>query len=492
MQRPLFVIHDPDGADAVRALAADWQHVDITIRALPVPDAAPAPHTVEGRAARLVQTILQAQPAGPYRLAGWQQGSLVAYETAMQLIGRDQVVEFMGVVGPRVRPGEYLPHPSSLAVELFAPAEDAAAARSDDAGLAWQDLLAAPQLRRVAVGAAQGARQAGSPALARALAAAVTQAAGRVHEVPELQYWAGLTIQTGQRGHSPLFCIPGAGDSVTGFAGLAAALGRVWPVHGLQPRGMEGQLIPHATVQAAAQNYLRAIETLQPHGPIHLLGHSFGGWVAYEIATRLSAARRPPASLTLVDSEAPGLGGVVGGEHTPLGVVLQYIESLELVAQQTLGIDRPALEAAGAAQRLQMVHAGMVRVGLIPARSRPETLKGGLRTFATTLRTDYLPQRPYHGAIRLVIVADHSADGPTNEQRNQTKTSGWRQFAPQLSCWKGPGNHMTILKPPHVAELARWWHAGLPDSDGWISRLENSLQGPLRGGQGNPVPVSQF
>jgi thioesterase domain-containing protein len=484
MQRPFFVLHDTEGADAVRALAAQWQHTDIALHPLPLQDIAPRPATLEGLAARAVQAMLHVQPTGPYRLAGWQQGSLAAYEAAVQLVGHDQVVEFIGLVGPRVRTGDYVPQPSSsLAVELFTGTGDTVAGAGT---AAWQDLLPPPQLRRVTVAGLPPGGGTVAPELTRALAAALTQAAGRVHELPELQYWAGLTIQTGQRGHSPLFCIPGAGDSVTGFASLAAALGRNWPVHGLQPRGMEGQMIPHATVEAAAQNYLRTIEALQPQGPIHLLGHSFGGWVAYEVATRLCAARRPPASLTLVDSEAPGQGGVVGGEHTPLGVVLQYIESLELVAGQPLGIDRAALQAAGAAQRLQMVHAGMVRVGLIPARSRPETLKGGLRTFATTLRTDYQPQRPYRGPLRLVIVADHPTDVQAHEQHNQAKVAGWRELAPQLSCWTGPGNHMTILKPPQAAELVRWWLAGLPES-GWAGRLEaRSL------GAGHPLPVGQF
>jgi thioesterase domain-containing protein len=487
MQPSFFVLHDTEGTDAVRALAGQWQHTGIALRPLPLQDITPAPDTLEGLAARAVHAMQQVQPAGPYRLAGWRQGGLVAYEAATQLVGRDQVVEFIGLVGPWVRTGDHVPQPSpSLPVDLFAGADDAAAGR--DAGTAaWQDLLPPPQLRQVTIDRLPPGCGTAPPELTRALAAALTQAAGRVHELPELQYWAGLTIQTGQRGHSPLFCIPGAGDSVTGFASLAAALGRTWPVHGLQPRGMEGQMIPHATVEAAAQNYLRAIEALQPQGPIHLLGHSFGGWVAYEVATRLCAARRPPASLTLVDSEAPGQGGVVGGEHTPLGVVRQYIESLELVAGRPLGIDRAALEAAGAAQRLQMVHAGMVRVGLIPARSRPETLKGGLRTFATTLRTDYQPQRPYPGPMRLVIVADPPVDAPGHEQRKQTKVAGWRELAPQLSCWKGPGNHMTVLKPPHAAELVRWWLAGLPDGGGWVGRLEAHSPGSA-----HALPVGQY
>jgi arthrofactin-type cyclic lipopeptide synthetase C len=479
MQGPLFVVHEPSGAAAIHALAAEWHEADIAIHLLSTQDmATPHPQTLEGVAARLVTLILSMQPDGPYRLAGWSQGSLLAYEIAIQLVGQDKAVEFVGLLGKWVRHGDHVPQPSpSIAVDLFVGIEEPAQISASADLLAWQTLLPSSQLRIVTLDAAQGSPQARHRALARAVAVAIAAGTGRACEMPELEYWPGLTIQTAQAGHSPLFCIPGAGDSVTGFAALAGALGRSWPVHGLQPRGMDGLLIPHSTVQAAADACLRTIDALQPHGPVHLLGHSFGGWVAYEIAGRLSAANRPPASLTLVDSEAPGQGGIVGGEHTSLGVIRQYIESLELVAERSLGIDPAALEAAGEAQRINMVHAGMVRVGLMPARSRPETLKGGVRTFATTLRTDYLPQRRYHGAVRLVIVAGSRTDGPRNDRENQTKILGWQHFAPQITYWKGPGNHMTILKPPHVAELVRWWLAGLQQTRERAQHLDHQSPG---------------
>ncbi|WP_256349730.1 thioesterase domain-containing protein, partial [Pseudomonas gingeri] len=92
------------------------------------------------------------------------------------------------------------------------------------------------------------------------------------------------TIQTGRAGRTPIFCVPGAGDSVTGFIGLTDALGADWPLIGLQPRGLDGAGAPHSRVESAARHYLQAIEQSHSHGPLHLIGHSFGGWVAFEMA----------------------------------------------------------------------------------------------------------------------------------------------------------------------------------------------------------------
>jgi arthrofactin-type cyclic lipopeptide synthetase C len=34
---------------------------------------------------------------------------------------------------------------------------------------------------------------------------------------------------------------------------------------------------------------------------------------------------------------------------------------------------------------------------------------------------------------------------------------GWVFWSPNITCWHGPGNHFSILKPPHVYVLADWW-----------------------------------
>ncbi len=458
-QRPLFLIQDKDSIDMAFALVDDRLNKNLPIYCLSMETVGtPRPTTVEGLAVRMVDTIRGVQPTGPYRLAGLLQGGLVAYEIATQLVGRDQAVEFVGLVGDTVRCSNYVPQPApSIPVHIF-PGPEEFASVEYESQVAWQSLLPMVQIRVVVVPyEGRGSCAPSWRTLGAAMTMALTESVGRVQETPEARYRAQITIQTGQRSQQPLFCIPGAGDSVTGFTDLATALGSTWPVQGLQPSGIDGLLVPHSTVEAAASSYMRAIDAIQPRGPVHLLGHSFGGWVAFEIACRLSAIDRPVASLTLIDSEVPNQKGIVGREHTSLDVYAHFIESLELAAEKPLGIERAELELASEPQRLRLVHAGMVRVGLMQARSRPEILAGCLRTFGAALRTVYLPQQEYHGETRLILVSDIRLDGPANTERFQQTLSGWQRLARNVSHLKGPGNHMTILKPPHVQVLTKWW-----------------------------------
>jgi thioesterase domain-containing protein len=53
--------------------------------------------TMEAMAMRMAGMIREAQPSGPYRLAGWSFGGVLAYEIATQLIGADEEVEFLGL-----------------------------------------------------------------------------------------------------------------------------------------------------------------------------------------------------------------------------------------------------------------------------------------------------------------------------------------------------------------------------------------------------------
>jgi arthrofactin-type cyclic lipopeptide synthetase C len=267
-----------------------------------------------------------------------------------------------------------------------------------------------------------------------------------------------LRIQSGRAGYAPLFCVPGAGDSVTGFVGLSEALGRDWPLFGLQHRGLDGEAVPHSQVEAAARCYLTALEHECPRGPVHLVGHSFGGWIALEMALRLQAAGREVASLTVIDSEAPA---GAGQPYTTTAALVRLIEAMQLAAGKAFGID--LVDFAGLDERAQRqaLHGGMVDVGLVPARASADAMTGPARTYGAALRTVYRPLRRYEGAVRLVLAEDPALDAAGNQREQGRMIEGWRKQGSALEVWYGAGNHFTLLKVPNVHRLARWWLDGV-------------------------------
>jgi thioesterase domain-containing protein len=89
-------------------VAALVPHINekISVYGLPAtPADEPQLQTVAGMATRMVQMIRSVQPRGPYRIAGWSFGGILAYEIATQLIRAQQEVSFLGLLDAYYSPG---------------------------------------------------------------------------------------------------------------------------------------------------------------------------------------------------------------------------------------------------------------------------------------------------------------------------------------------------------------------------------------------------
>ncbi|WP_232436641.1 alpha/beta fold hydrolase [Burkholderia ubonensis] len=572
-----------DGARRVSEhLGAGWRVCEL--------DADPscdAPPTVEWLAARLLERIVALQPRGPYRLAGWASGGLLAYEVATQLAGRDETVAFLGIadaslstadaaarrghaadvpagerlvelvaesnatggvaarsrdmrraewlrlfdgeadggqangsqangggaraIDPReliadaatsdfaeiasrcrdagmLPPGlrglsdaqlvrwldrwaaldhafaHYEPFSLSMPVHWFELRSAGAAAALPDRADGWAARLEPGEIRVVDVPARHASAGGAAAALGRAIAHALQDerraAAGGGEQnahPPEASYSPHLPIQRGAPGRRPVVLIPGAGDNVATFLPFTIAVEPGWPMHGLQPRGLDGVLAPYASVDAAATAYLPVVERLaaDARAPVHLIGHSFGGWVAMEIACRLQAIGRPPASLTIVDTEAPASAGRLGRQYTFASVVWNLARALEQATGRPLGIEREALFRADRRGQWAMLHRGMVDARIIRSGAGLHDVRGIVRTYGTALRTAYRPADVYAGCATLVLAAD--GDDAERGFVPDDVLSGWRRFAPRMAMWRCPGNHYTMIRPPHVERFAQWW-----------------------------------
>jgi len=268
-----------------------------------------------------------------------------------------------------------------------------------------------------------------------------------------------VPIQTGSRASEiSIFCIPGAGDSAFQFERLAAEFGERYSLHGLQARGLDGSTEPHSTVEAAARAYLPTILEADDRR-IHLIGHSFGGWIAFEIAQQLIGDGKEVASLTLIDTGPPSKTTSPAPEVTTVEAFREWLRMIELAAEQELFSGETWLKQTDEVARLELVHRKMVAKRLLPERSRAEMLRGSLNLFGSALRTSYVPRRPYLGRVRLVLTVDQQYTAAQNQQRHRDTFKDWTSWAPRIERWIARGNHVTVLKHPSVKELATWWLA---------------------------------
>jgi thioesterase domain-containing protein len=109
---------------------------------------------------------------------------------------------------------------------------------------------------------------------------------------------------TGTR--TPVFCLHPSGGIAWCYAGLLRYLPKEYPVYGLQAGGLSEELAPFpADLDDMVTAHLERIRDIQPSGPYHLLGWSFGGKLAHRLAARLRREGERVALLAVVDT-TPG------------------------------------------------------------------------------------------------------------------------------------------------------------------------------------------
>ena len=277
---------------------------------------------------------------------------------------------------------------------------------------------------------------------------------------PEVRYAPRFTIQRGEEGQAPLFCVPGAGASVTVFHALAQSLDARLPVHGLQPRGLCGRLAPHVDVESAARAYIRAMREVAPRGPYRLLGHSYGGWVALEMARQLEAAGERVASLVVLDSRVPSAPGQARRHYPRIEALLRLVTLFEMTLGKSLRLAEADFAPLASDQQIALLLERVVKARLMPARTSLQTMRGIVRVFEANLNTDYQPVAPYLGQAHLVLAANAGRDVDDAQL-----LARWRGQVPQLAYRQAAGNHMTLLCAPQVQELGAWLNDVMREGD---------------------------
>jgi len=250
---------------------------------------------------------------------------------------------------------------------------------------------------------------------------------------------------TGSR--PPLFCFPGAGGSVLYFHDLARGLGGDQPAFGVQGVGLEGSAIP-GTIEEIASASLAAIRAAQPHGPYHFAGHSFGAFVAYEIARGLVAAGEEVAFLGVIDNAAPAVSDdtryLTWGDAEWLAHIATRIGKL-------YGADLG--DAADDAALIER----MIAAGLLP----PATDRAAFRRFVSIYRANAVAAATYRPAasplpVRITLFRASEEDLELHAASVAADPAlGWTRWTSEpVEVFDVAGTHITMLTEPHVLQLA--------------------------------------
>jgi thioesterase domain-containing protein len=248
----------------------------------------------------------------------------------------------------------------------------------------------------------------------------------------------------------PLFCACAAGGDPTEYADLANALPPDQPVQvfGVPPQP-EGVAFP--TIERLAAIFIDRMRAAQPAGPYNLCGHSFGGLLVYEMAVQLAQSGEHVRLLALIDTQHPRFVQDMSRTERLRYHTTYVCDRLRKYARNlgTARLDRAAADllqlVRGRARSAmwKLTHAVFGRTGW----RVPEALHSD-RLVIEAAWHSYEP-KPY--SERLVLLG--AADRPSEYGRD--RTLGWRRYVTgPIEILTVPGEHLSILTPPHVREVA--------------------------------------
>ncbi|MFJ2703709.1 amino acid adenylation domain-containing protein [Streptomyces sp. NPDC087428] len=215
-------------------------------------------------------------------------------------------------------------------------------------------------------------------------------------------------------GRPPLFCIHPAGGLAWCYAGLLPHLDPGQPVYGLQTPNLDGAEPFPDSLEAMAAVYVRELRAVQPAGPYHLMGWSFGGNVVQEVAVQLQEAGERVALLGILD--AFPLAPLDDLDNADRDTVFRALLSNMGVGEE--GLDRQGAVETGA------VRDAFRRSGSPLGSLDPATIDAMVDNFAgqARLMRKYTPRRFEGPALFFTATEGRTAD-----------TFGLELWAPYIS-----------------------------------------------------------
>ena len=275
--------------------------------------------------------------------------------------------------------------------------------------------------------------------------------------------WPTLIPIQPQGSRLPLFCLPGAGGNVLYLHSLAAHLGKDQPCYGLQPPGLDGKTTTPNTIEVLASHHLKELQGIQPQGPYYLVGHCFGGKVAFELAHQLEQRGETVALLAILDSSAPTYDKQE--EPTATWNETDWLWSIvKIIAELTETEVRLTKETLQSQITLEksyefvMQHLKQQDLFFAPT-AKSDQLKAIVDSFKAQVHAQlhYQPQ----GGINAPIVLFRAQEQP-EEYYVQNENWDWSQYTSEkVTLEWTPGNHFTMFYEPHVKTLTAQLHTHL-------------------------------
>lgn len=248
-----------------------------------------------------------------------------------------------------------------------------------------------------------------------------------------------ISLQSGSSKHPPIFLIHEVSGGVLEYLDLCRAMGPDYTIYGLVAPGYDTDEEPYSAVHELATRYVTEIQEVNPSGPYHLIGWSFGGLIAFEVTRLLEEKGLEVSFLGLLDAHPYGVG--IPDD------LLKRDTSIRQMATR-LHMDTERLPSVKREVSMNWLVKEVVARGLVPEKGSRVVIARQIRVMErhTTAIHTYRPS----GRIKadIVLFKARDAEESIDEITWMQRTLGVVQVQ------SVPGSHLTMVRTPHVSTLA--------------------------------------
>ena len=260
-----------------------------------------------------------------------------------------------------------------------------------------------------------------------------------------------VRLGVGDKSLAPIVLVHAVGGGILIYREFLQALATAHPVYGLQAPGLWDDTPPLEGLRQQAEYYHACLVRAGIGRPVMIGGSSYGGLVAYELDRLYQDAGHRTPLVALFDSPGPGC-------------LSQRLESEAEICAYQLARDTPGRDfAANLIQMRALDHPARLGVLLDHLRrtGRPHVTAGDVERLVRVLRQNLINMwnwvpRPHDA--RLFFLKARESDAPL---ANDSELAWLPLAGAGIEILPVPGNHSTMLAPPHVKSIAREIHRRL-------------------------------
>lgn len=260
----------------------------------------------------------------------------------------------------------------------------------------------------------------------------------------EVQASSGSPVQVCAGEGRPIFFLPGLSGTVLEQHGLLRRLTTPRPLYALQAPGVDGSDPPKSSVPSIATCFVEAVRRLQPHGPYAIVGYSFGGLVAYEMACQLREAGEKLEHVVLLDA-------AIHPRFLPLRArIRRRMHLFRLIHQGMRGRRKLAALRYAVREVRHLVDGVRLRLGAQEVHlgdkvHLPPELERVRAAFGAAF-ISYRPRR-YDGTLLFIRASERPA-------KDADPLPLWTSIAAHVEVEEIPGNHYALIEEPAVERVA--------------------------------------